>query len=166
MILAVWLRSNLDRYRHFVTQFWKTTSCFIGKDPSQPLKAIHLLQLKRKRKVCNHPDLLRFPDDLAGSDKCFPPSGSTYPEIVSQCSPRVPSIGTVFLVRSGNLLRTRMLLPRVWRDAQRHVTEDELKGLLAFKEDQQTNFGYVLYVQVQTVSGWSTAHSSSCHAVW
>lgn len=37
-----------------------------GKD-SQPLKAIGLL-----RKLCNHPELLNLPEDLAGSENLLP----------------------------------------------------------------------------------------------
>ncbi|CAG8436241.1 8031_t:CDS:10 [Ambispora gerdemannii] len=38
---------------------------------SQPLKAITIL-----KKLCNHPDLLDLPDDLCGSEDCFPPDYS------------------------------------------------------------------------------------------
>ncbi|CAG8511298.1 11270_t:CDS:10 [Ambispora leptoticha] len=38
---------------------------------SQPLKAITIL-----KKLCNHPDLLDLPDDLHGSEDCFPPGYS------------------------------------------------------------------------------------------
>lgn len=54
-----------DLYRHFISSP-DIKSLLRGKG-SQPLKAIGML-----KKLCNHPDLLNLPEDMAGSDQFFP----------------------------------------------------------------------------------------------
>lgn len=52
-------------YNHFVNS--KDVQRLLRGKDSQPLKAIGLL-----RKLCNHPELLNLPEDLAGSESLLP----------------------------------------------------------------------------------------------
>lgn len=69
-------------YNHFVNS--KDVQRLLRGKESQPLKAIGLL-----RKLCNHPQLLNLPEDLAGSEKLLPEdynSGNTGRERGLNCT--------------------------------------------------------------------------------
>lgn len=56
---------QLDLYNYFITS--PEIQALLRGKGSQPLKAINIL-----KKLCNHPDLLNLPEDLPGSEDCFP----------------------------------------------------------------------------------------------
>ena len=56
---------QLDLYNHFIRS--PEIKALLRGKGSQPLKAIDML-----KKLCNHPDLLKLPTDLPGSEEFFP----------------------------------------------------------------------------------------------
>lgn len=56
---------QLDLYNHFIRS--PDIKALLRGKGSQPLKAIDML-----KKLCNHPDLLKLPTDLPGSEEFFP----------------------------------------------------------------------------------------------
>ncbi|TVY34252.1 DNA repair protein [Lachnellula occidentalis] len=56
---------QLDLYNHFIRS--PDIKALLRGKGSQPLKAIGML-----KKLCNHPDLLKLPEDLPGSEEFFP----------------------------------------------------------------------------------------------
>jgi len=61
---------SLSPFQHALYEYFMKTpemKALIKGKESQPLKAIGIL-----RKLCNHPDLVNFEEDMPGADSVFP----------------------------------------------------------------------------------------------